>query len=60
MTKPTCYEYELMQGKISNTVVWEEVPARTIVDKKKKHYYSSLFSRLEEKMVNADFDSPNV
>lgn len=60
MTKPTCYEYEFMQGNINTTGVWDDGPKRTSVDKKKTNYYRSLFSRLEEKMEDADFDSPDA
>jgi len=60
MTKPTCYEYEFMQGNIFNTGVWDGGPKRTNDDKKKDSYYWSLFSRLEEKMGNAVFASPDA
>ena len=60
MTKPTCYEYEFMQGNINTTGVWDDGPKRSSLDKKKTSYYWSLFSRLEEKMENAVFDSPDV
>ena len=58
MTKPTCYEYEFMQGNINNTGVWDGGPKRKSLDNKKTDYYWSIFSRLEEKMENADFASP--
>ena len=60
MTKPTCYEYEFMQGNINNTGVWDDGPKRKSLDEEKTSYYWSLFSRLEEKMENADFDSPEA
>lgn len=60
MTKPTCYEYEFMQGNISNTGVWDNESKRKSVDKEKTDYYWSLFSRLEEKMENAEFASPGA
>ena len=60
MTKPTCYEYEFMQGNINNTAVWDDGPKRKSEDKEKNNYYWSLFSRLEEKMENAVFASPDA
>lgn len=60
MTKPTCYEYEFMQGNINNTGVWDDGPKRKSSDEKKNNYYRSLFSRLEEKMENAVFASPDA
>lgn len=60
MTKPTCYEYEFMQGNINNTGVWDDGPNRKSVDKKKESYYWSLFSRLEENMENEEFASPDA
>lgn len=60
MTKPTCYEYEFMQGNINNTGVWDDGTKRKSVDKKKDSYYWSLFSRLEENMENGDFASPDA
>lgn len=60
MTKPTCYEYEFMQGNINNTGVWDNGPKRKSSDGNKASYYSSLFSRLEEKMENAEFNSPDA
>lgn len=60
MTKPTCYEYEFMQGNINNTGVWDNGPKLKRQDNEKSRYYWSLFSRLEEKMESATFDSPNT
>ena len=63
MTKPTCYEYEFMQGNINATGVWDDGPMRAIAnkaDKAKASYYWSLFSRLEENMEDAEFASPDV
>lgn len=60
MTKPTCYEYEFMQGHINNTGVWDDGPKRKSVDKAKASYYWSLFSRLEEKMEKAIFATPDA
>ena len=60
MTKPTCYEYEFMQGNINNTGVWDDGPKRKSSNGAKDSYYWSMFSRLEEKMENADFASPDA
>lgn len=60
MTKPTCYEYEFMQGNINNTGAWDDGPKRKSDDKKKDSYYWSLFSRLEELMENEIFDAPDL
>ena len=60
MTKPTCYEYEFMQGNINNTAVWDSGPKRESQNEEKSNYYQSLFYRLEERMEKATFDSPNV
>lgn len=60
MTKPTCYEYEFMQGNINTTDVGDKGPKHKIIDKKDASYSWSLFSRLEEKMRNAVFASPDA
>ena len=60
MTKPTCYEYEFMQGNINNSGVWDGGPKRKSEDREKNNYYWSLFSRLEEKMEDGPFDSPTA
>lgn len=60
MTKPTCYEYELMQGNISNTGVLDNETKRKSPDEPKDRYYWSLFSRLQETMENAIFASPDA
>ena len=60
MTKPTCYEYEFMQGHINNTGMWDDGPKRDSGDKKKANYYWSLFSRLEEKLEIDIFASPDA
>ena len=62
MTKPTCYEYEFMQGNINTTGAWDNGPKRASAnaDKAKTSYYWSLFSRLEENMEDAEFASPDA
>ena len=47
-TKPTCYEYELIQGNINTTIYWDDGPKRKDPDGQKNDYYISLFSRMEE------------
>ncbi len=61
MTKPTCYEYEFLQGNINTTGVWNNGPKRASAsaDKAKTNYYWSIFSRLEENMEDTDFASPD-
>ena len=47
-TKPTCYEYEMIQGNINTTGVWDNGPKRKDPVGLKDDYYWSLFSRMEE------------
>lgn len=51
-TKPTCYEYELIQGKINTKPVWSEVPNPEDPSGLKDDYYMSLFSRMERLVRN--------
>lgn len=53
-TKPTCYEYELIQGKINSGSYWRaNNPKRN--DPLKSDYYESLFFRMEELVDNMTF-----
>lgn len=53
-TKPTCYEYELMQGKINSESYWRvNNPKRS--DPLKSGYYESLFFKMEELVDNMIF-----
>ena len=47
-TKPTCYEYEYVQGNINTTGIWDNGPKRKDPEGLKEDYYWSLFSRMEE------------
>lgn len=47
-TKPTCYEYEHIQGKINTTGYWDNGPKRNDPKGFKNSYYMSAFSRMEE------------
>ncbi len=60
MTKPTCYEYEFMQGNINTVDVQDDRPMRESEDENNVSYKWSLFSRLEEKMKDAIFASPDA
>lgn len=55
-TKPTCYEYELIQGHINTTGVWDNGPKRKDPERTKDAYYMSVFSRMEELLENKRFD----
>ena len=55
-TKPTCYEYELIQGNINTTGYWDNGPSRKNMDDNKNDYYWSLFYRMEELITGLDFD----
>ncbi len=51
LTKPTCYEYEVMQGNMHNTGFWDNGPKRLQdYTGPKSDYFSSTFSRLEEEL----------
>lgn len=55
LTKPTCYEYEVMQGNMHNTGVWDNGPKRGRgYNDPKTDYYSSTFSRLEEELESRE------
>lgn len=56
VTKPTCYEYEVMTGDMGNTGVWDNGPKRISKDDPKNDYYFSVFSRMEEKLETREFD----
>ena len=55
-TKPTCYEYELIQGNINTTGYWDDGPKRKDPEGLKDDYYMSLFSRMEELLEKRIFD----
>lgn len=55
-TKPTCYEYELIQGNINTTGYWDGGPQRSDPNGLKDDYYMSLFSRMEELLERRVFD----
>lgn len=55
-TKPTCYEYELIQGNINTTGYWGDGPSRNNSGDNKDDYYWSLFSRMEELIERRTFD----
>lgn len=54
-TKPTCYEYEHIQGNINATGYWDDGPKRTDPDGYKSGYYMSVFSRMEELLEKMNF-----
>lgn len=56
VTKPTCYEYEVMTGNMANTGVWDHGPKRLSEGNPKNVYYLSIFSRMEEELETRDFD----
>lgn len=56
-TKPTCYEYELIQGNINTTGYWDAGPQRKDKSGLKDDYYMSLFSRMEELIEQMDFET---
>lgn len=56
MSKPTCYEYEVMTGVFANTGVWDNGPKRLERDNPKNDYYCSIFSRMEEELEKRDLD----
>ena len=54
-TRPTCYEYELIQGNINSGSYWHvDNPKRK--DPLKDDYYESLFFRMEEIVDKNSFD----
>lgn len=55
-TKPTCYEYEHVQGHINTTGYWDNGPKRIDPQGLKDDYYKSVFSRMEELLENKSFD----
>ena len=55
-TKPTCYEYEHVQGNINATGYWDNGPKRKDPEGLKDDYYMSLFSRMEELLEKRIFD----
>ena len=62
-TKPTCYEYEHIQGNINATGYWDDGPRRNDPEGLKNDYYMSLFSRLEElieRMVFYEVDTEEM
>ncbi|MCM1140139.1 MAG: hypothetical protein NC453_16360, partial [Muribaculum sp.] len=56
VTKPTCYEYEVMTANMGNTGAWDNGPNRISKDDPKNDYYFSVFSRMEEKLETREFD----
>lgn len=54
-TKPTCYEYEHIQGNINATGYWDNGPKRKDPSGLKDDYYRSLFSRMEELIEKGTF-----
>jgi len=54
-TKPTCYEYEYIQGNINTTGYWDNGPQRNDPAGLKNDYYMSLFSRMEELIEKKTF-----
>ena len=62
-TKPTCSEYEHIQGNINATGYWDDGPKRKDSDGYKSGYYMSVFSRMEElleKMIFYEVDSEEM
>lgn len=55
-TRPTCYEYELIQGNINTTGHWDNGPKRKDPEGWKDDYYLSVFSRMEELLEKRTFD----
>ena len=55
-TKPTCYEYEHIQGCINATGYWGDGLKRSDSDGLKDGYYWSMFSRIEELIEKNVFD----
>lgn len=55
-TKPTCYEYEHIQGNINATGYWDNGPKRNDPNGFKNGYYMSVFSRMEELIERMKFD----
>ena len=55
-TKPTCYEYEHIQGNINATGYWDDGPKRKDPEGLKDDYYMSVFSRMEELIEKRTFD----
>lgn len=54
-TKPTCYEYEHVQGNINATGYWDNGPKRKDPEGFKDSYYKSVFSRMEELIEKMTF-----
>ena len=54
-TKPTCYEYEHIQGNINATGYWDNGPERKDPEGYKDSYYMSVFSRMEELIERMTF-----
>ncbi len=55
-TKPSCYEYEHLRGKINTMGYWDNGPKRTDPKGVKNDYYMSLFSRMEELIESKIFN----
>ena len=56
LSKPTCYEYEVMTGNMANTGVWDNGPSRVSKNNPKNDYYFSVFSRMEEELEKRELD----
>lgn len=54
-TKPTCYEYEHVQGNINASGYWDNGPKRKDPKGFKAGYYMSVFSRMEELIERKTF-----
>lgn len=57
LTKPTCYEYEHVKGKIDAVGFLDDGPERLIsCAETKRDYYMSQFSRMEELLLKRKYD----